>query len=638
MIIKNTIQQSITEAFQKIWKNKELEQFELSEIEIEHPQDLIHGDYSSNICLKVSKLLKMSPFAIGEILLSYIDKSQYNKVELVKPGFINFYLSNTFFEQEIKNILTEKSNYGNSDFGKNRKVLVEHTAINPNKAMHVGHIRNSILGDSIASIFKKVGYQVKIENYLDDTGVQVADIVTALEFLDHPYKESDYPKFDHFCCDLYSYIQKQYEENDELKEKRVLVQKQMEKGEGEFYEKSVEIVNRILKDQLETLSKFSIYYDFLFSESIVLQSTLWEDTLNSLKKDNHLVLETEGTNKGCWTLKDLDLPNKENMINPDKVLVTSVGNVTYTAKDIAHHLWKFGLVSEIPFIDLLKQKNNQSLYLSSKNGEPKEAFYKFKESYAVVDKSQAYNFDVIKAVFKKINHTEQEKNLHHVAYGLVALSKDTVSALGFDVTDNKNSYKMSGRKGIGVKVDDLVDLMVKKVEEASNKSTHSGDDEVETIEPIKIAVGAIKAYMYKFNIKNDIVFDTNEALQITGDSGPYLQYTHARIKGILRKALVYFSEENINVELLKTEEEQTLLKYLYRFNEEIELSAHQVNPGIIYNYLIVLCQHFNSFYNKCQILKEQDDIKVSRLVLITAVAQVIKNGLEILGIEAPEKM
>jgi len=324
------------------------------------------------------------------------------------------------------------------------------------------------------------------------------------------------------------------------------------------------------------------------------------------------------------------------MLNPDKVLVTSKGNITYTAKDLAHHLWKFGLVSSIPFKEFSVQENGEPLWISVKDGEVKEELYKFKTSYAVVDVSQSYNFDVIKAIFKKFGYSDELKNLHHVAYGLVALSKETVKELGFDVKDDKEAYQMSGRKGIGVKVDDLLSLMVKKVE-AKQQETASQDDGVELIPAKKIAAGAVKAYMFKHNINNTIVFDINEALKITGDSGPYLQYTHARIKGIIRKAAQPDIKE-FNVSHLQTEEAQVLLKKIYRFSEAVALAARQVNPGVIYNYLIDLCQDFNSFYNKCPILKAEEDVKAARLVLIEATAQVIKNGLNLLGMEAPEKM
>lgn len=608
------------------------------DIIIEHPQNKEHGDYATNVALLLSKKLKKNPLEIAkeivDSLLQLKDKD-FQNIEAVAPGFINFTLSSSALLEQLSDVLEQKKYYGRSESGKGGKVIVEHTSVNPNKSMHVGHIRNSILGDVVATMHKWAGYDVEVQNYIDDTGVQVADIVVGLKHFEKR-KKSDGKKFDSFCWDVYSDIQQAYEKDEALKEKRYEVLKSLEEGKNEISEfADHQVVDKILWDHLDTLEKFCIYYDVYIAESSILSCGLWDAAFEQLKKDGHIVKEEEGENAGTWVIKDLDLPNTEQMKNPDKILVTSKGNIVYTAKDIAYHLWKFGLLKkDFGYYKFYDQKNGEPVYMSSYHGDEKGHFGNGDKVITVVDVRQTYPQQVVKSALKKMKHEKEADNLHHLAYGLVALSPTTAKQLGVDVSEGKKSYAMSGRQGIGVKVDDFFDLVTKRVEDMRE------DGETDIVASRDVASAAIKAYLLKYNTNNEVVFDIDDALNLTGDSGPYLQYTHARIKGILRKLGIKDDALKMKKGIdLSEKEELDVLRHLYKFSENLDRSREELQPNIVYNYLLELCQLFNTFYAAHSVMKEEDvKKKEGRILLIAAVAQVLENGLSVLGIVAPEKM
>ncbi len=601
-------------------------------LQIEHPQSREHGDFSTNVAMQLASQMKKG--LVAQIQENTGD--DFEAIEAVAPGFINFTLSKKTLLHELSLILMAGDRYGASKSGAGKKAIIEHTSVNPNKSMHVGHIRNSVLGDVVARLHRWSGYDVEVQNYIDDTGVQVADIVVGLKHFSKRSK-TDGQKFDAFCWDVYSDIQKEFEADESLKEKRYEVLKALEEGKNEISEYADhQVVDKILWDHLDTLEKFRIYYDVYIAESSILSCDLWSTAFEQLQEAGHIVLETEGENAGTWVMKDLDLPNKDQMKNPDKILITSKGNIVYTAKDIAYHLWKFGLLGkDFQYYKFFDQKNGDPLFMSSYHGEEKGHFGKADKVITVVDVRQTYPQQVVKAAFVKMGYTKQAENLHHLAYGLVALSSATAKQLGVDVSDGKKSYAMSGRQGIGVKVDDFFDVVEKKVLEL-----REGETSEDMVESRDVASAAVRAYLLKYNTNNEVVFDIDDALNLTGDSGPYLQYTHARIKGILRK--LHVKSETLKVKndiSLSDKEEIDLLRHLYMFSEVIDRSTSEMQPNIVYTYLLELAQAFNTFYALHSVTKEVDETKKNgRVLLITAVGQVLKNGLDVLGMVAPEKM
>lgn len=609
------------------------------EFQLDHAQDKKFGDFTTNVAMKMARELKKSPIQIGQQICEEIlkDKSAQkfiSKVEVMPPGFINFFVAPELLIKELVTINKLGQKYGLLKIGAGKKMVVEHTSVNPNKAMHVGHLRNMAIGDSVAGIMRAVGYKVEVENYIDDTGVQVADVVVAMRHFKETPREGQ--KFDHFCWDVYSRIQKEYETNATLKDERVKVQHELESGRGELAAQAEDLVKRIIKDHLVTAGALGVFYDAFIFESSILRSGLWNKTFDELKKSGKVVFETAGPNEGCWVFKNLALSPDEKLKNPDKILVTSKGVAVYTAKDIAYHLWKFGKgKGDFKYAKIAVQKNGSVLWASG----PKGVARKFGHSDAVVnviDVRQAYPQMVVKSALKELGFQAESENLKHLSYEVVSLSPSTAEQLGVSVEEGKGSYAMSGRKGIGVKADDLLKALVAKIDEkrkgvSDGVATHEVDAQA-------IAAAAIKAYMLKQSLNQEVVFDLEQALSLTGDSGPYLQYTHARIKGILGKA-GRLASASLKSEHLAQPEEQDLLRQLYIFEEIIEQAALNLMPHLIYHYLLGLSQAFNTFYAKHQVLKAEDaKVRAARLQLVKAVAQVIKNGLQLLGIQAPERM
>lgn len=626
--IKKIVQDSLAKKGDQSWQ--------LADFVLEHPQDKKFGDFSTNMAMRLAKQLKRKPLDIAQEISDEIQKSKgvskfIEKIEVVAPGFINFFVAKDLLIEEMRG--AQKENYGELSVGKGKKMIVEHTSVNPNKAMHVGHLRNMAIGDSLASLMKTVGYEVEIENYIDDTGVQVADVVLALRhFTDQPKPGQ---KFDHFCWDVYSRVQKEYEKNPGLLEERVKIQHQLEAGNNETATAAQELVEKIIGDHLITAGRMGVFYDVFIFESSILKAGLWEKTFASLKKSGKVVFEESGPNAGCWVFKNLVLSSEEKMKNPDKILVTSKGVAVYTAKDIAYHLWKFGQgPGDFQYRKVGTQTNGQELWASSEKGSKK----KFGHADAVlnvIDVRQAYPQLVVKSALAELGLKKESENLKHVAYEVVSLSANTAKELGVELTEGKESYAMSGRKGIGVKADDLIDTLTAKI---LAKRKVDGGVQGE-IEPEKIAAGAIKAYMLKQGLTQEVIFDLDQALSLTGDSGPYLQYTHARIKGILAKAEADSKKKKAPKSIPVTENEEiNLLREIYIFPETVENAAGQLSPHLIYHYLLGLAQAFNSFYTQCPVLKAEPDVRAARLEMIASVANVLKKGLTLLGISAPDRM
>ncbi|MBI3626435.1 arginine--tRNA ligase, partial [Candidatus Uhrbacteria bacterium] len=437
-----------------------------SDFVLDHPQDKKFGDFTTNIAMRLAKVLKKSPMEIGQQIVTLIEKDKsvkklIQKTEVAPPGFINFYLSPEVLTEELVGINKLKDKYGQLKLGAGKKMVVEHTSVNPNKAMHVGHLRNMAIGDSVAALMAKVGYKVEVENYIDDTGVQVADVVVALRHLKRQPKAGQ--KFDHYCWDIYAAIQKVYETNPELAEERTKVQHALESEDNELSRQAEELVTKIIHDHLQTAGRLGVFYDAFIFESSILRSGMWQKTFEQLKKSGKVVLEKEGPNAGCWVFKNLALSPDEKLKNPDKILVTSKGVAVYTAKDIAYHLWKFGKgTGDFKYVKIAKQGNGSPLWASANSKRQKGPSQKFGHGQAVitvVDVRQTYPQLVVKSALKELGLTAQAENLKHLGYEVVSLSAETAQALGVSVEEGKGSYAMSGRKGIGVKADDLIDAL-----------------------------------------------------------------------------------------------------------------------------------------------------------------------------------
>ncbi len=594
------------------------------EVDVTIPQLIEHGDYSTNIAMTLSKELKRSPIDIATELKPHLEQIDFvEKVEIVNPGFTNIFINEKFLVSSILSKVVKDNII--EPLG---KVIVEHTSVNPNKAMHVGHLRNAILGDSIARLLRRVGYEVEVQNYIDDTGLQVADTTNAVLNLGIPYSETS-QDFDDYCWDIYSKINVEYENPDsELLVKRKMISKEIEEGVGETSDISKGIVEKLVNAHVSQLLGLGIQYDLLVYESSVVRSNLWEIVFKELKSSPNFILETEGKNAGCWVLKN-------NGDGGDKVYVRSDGTKVYTAKDTAYHFWKFGLV-DFDFQYKKFQSTDIKYDLWKTSTEVRDApnikFGGADKTVNIIDERQSYPQEMVKKSLELLGHKKQAENFIHVAYAVVTLSQSTAKSLGVDVSDDSQNYAMSGRKGIGVKAKDLVKLVQNNI--ATEKMEGKPQD-AETLN--KIATAAIRLYMLKNHSETPVVFDYENALSIEGFTGPYLQYSYARAKSILRKGklgTVGITEYSHKLDANEIE----LIKTIGNWPTVLNGTAESLNISFIAEYAFKLAGAFNSFYHSSPVLSESEDVKNFRLSLVNIFSNVLADALEILGIETLEEM
>jgi arginyl-tRNA synthetase len=561
-------------------------------------------------------------------------ESLISRIEAV-GGYVNIFYN----YQNIANSLipTIDSKYGSSGFGKGMGVFVEHTSVNPNKALHIGHARNSCLGDSINRILRFSGYDVQVANYIDDTGTQVADSIVGFKFLGFPM-EKEGVKFDHYCGDeVYVEVNKRYEQDPELKEKQSFVLSEIEKGDTEIANFSRDLVEKILKCQLQTLWRMGIFHDLLNYESHILKFKFWDVAFEELKKSGHAVYEEFGENAGCWVLKLRDLPEFKDMKNPDKILVRSDGTAVYTAKDIAYAMWKHGLLrKDFSYTPFIQQPNGSTLWRTTTDEGSKDhpRFGNVEKSIAVIDKRQSYTQDVVEIALGLIS--KQEKSYVHYSYDTVSLSKNTLEKLGIDVSsEQKKILQMSGRKGIFINADTVLDALAEKAYQETKKRNPEASESWLKSTADSIAVAALRYGLTKVDHNNEIVFDLEQSLKLEGDTGPYLQYTYARMHNLLEKVgdWNYVQATDLN------KYEKKLIKDVVMFPYVVEESAKQLKPELICRYANDLAISFNNFYEQCPVLRAgNDSARKFRSSLVNAAMQTLGNSLYLMGIPTLEKM
>ena len=432
----------------------------------------------------------------------------------------------------IPRIFQEGESFGKPVSLPSKKVFIEHTSVNPNKAMHIGHLRNSVLGDTVARVLQWLGFSTEVCNYIDDTGLQVVDVVTALLFLDPPYyaeglgfeliweKVSPDQPFDYFCWDLYARFQDQLDKTPSLLKKREEVLHKIEQGIHPIARLAKDLATKIVRSHLETVAQLSIYYDLLNWESDIIARGFWEDTFELLKEKGGLRFETEGPNSGCWVVPFGGIvETAEGMKSLDKVLVRSNGSVTYTGKDVAYQLWKFGLLKkDFLYKQWGPQDNGVMLWTTAREAEPgnrvSKTFGHAEMVINVIDTRQSYPQQVVVECLRQMGFDREANQSIHLAYEVVNLSPQAARILGMEETGEKKAYAMSGRSGTGVKAKDFIQMVKRKVIE---KADHPLEERVASA----LASAAIRYYLLKFTLESQIVFDFDEALKTTGDTGVY---------------------------------------------------------------------------------------------------------------------
>ncbi|NQX65088.1 arginine--tRNA ligase [Paenibacillus alba] len=628
-MIQQLLMNEIDQHVQAILQESGMERPSTLNILTEHPAHLEHGDYSSNIAMQLAKIVHRAPLQIAQDLQVRLEKNGrvqglFRKVEAVQPGFLNFYLAWDIWAQRA-----EQAAHSLGGIGKNTKVLIEHTSINPNKAAHVGHLRNSCIGDSLSRILAHAGYEVEVHNYIDDLGNQLADTVVGIL---HTRTEESFERFGDFCWETYAKINQAYKSQPELAEQRAVVLHALESGNSNLAWMGNLVAERIVREQLEEMKQFGIQYDVLVWESSIVNAGFWDTTFELLSQTDMFHKVADGKLAGCWVLKNredeavADLDNAEHQ--GDKVLVRSNGILTYTAKDIAYHLWKFGLLSN----DFVYKKWGEGLWSTSSQGSKKKIGHA-DMVINVIDHRQQYPQEMVRLALQVLGYEEAASQLKHVSYGVVSLSPDTAAGLGITISDGKSSYAMSGRQGIGIKVADLLDRMESVIEVKRSKKTG--------ISSRTIAAASIRYYLLKYQLQTEVIFDLDQATEVTGNTGVYLLYAYSRANSILDKAKkdarVQHLEPDFNVNLLE-EQEYPLLRHIAYWPETLAAAIQQLAPSLICHYAFELAALFNHFYSACPVLKGSEASIRHRLWITQIYKQTLHQALELLGMPTPNRL
>jgi len=591
------------------------------------------GDVSSNVSFLLAKQLKKSPKDIAEMLsekYQHCSNTLVLKTEAHPSGYLNFFAN---WEKLSQLILSESNldEFGDVDIGKNSTIVVEHTSVNPNKALHIGHIRNIIIGDTISRILKKVNYKVNVLNYIDDSGLQVADIIVGFKHLGFNQESPEGKKFDHYCGDdVYVKTTEKYESDSSLEEIRKNVLKELEDADSETAKFADKITRKVLENQLETCWNLSVYYDCLNFESQIIRSGLWSKIFEKLKEMGLIEFENEGKNAKCWVIRGED---KEE----DKVIVRSNGTATYIAKDIPYAAWKLGLLED-PFNYKKYEKeqpNSRVLWqttLNEDNSTPQN--FTGEKVITVIDSRQARLQKIITDLMGKFKSVQDA--YIHLGYESVTLSSETAKVLGLD-TDGKQA-QMSGRKGLYVNADSVYDILKEKTKEETKKRHPEMDSsDIEKIAH-NVSVGTLRYEMIKQDLDKIIAFDLTKSLSLDGDTAPYIQYTHARATRILEKSIRTPSID-VDFSLLKEKPELDLIKTIGLFDMQVRDAANNLSPKVIARYCHDLAVSFNSFYEHVKVLELGDEpLENSRLCIVNSFKITLEKALDLLGIVAPDKM
>ena len=620
-------------------------------IVLQAPPKLNMGDLATPVALELAKVLKRKPREIAEQLANGLTLPIFvASVSVEGAGYLNFRFDRgAFTAQHFRTVMTPSAPTG-------ARVIVEHTNINPNKAAHIGHLRNAVLGDTYVRCSKWLGDRVETQNYIDDTGVQVADVVVAFERLekksvaDVQQLIETHPRFDYLCWDLYSHMAQYYAEHPEAQEWRKETLHRIEKQEGETAKLAAVIAKAIVYRHLLTMLRLGITYDLLPKESDIIHLHFWDRAFELLKASGAVVYEAEGKHKGCWVMKLEESEEFAGMAEPDKILVRSNGTVTYTGKDIAYQLWKLGLLDRT-FLYRKFRPAPYELWETTHEGDGDPSAPKFggaSRAVNVIDSRQAYLQKVVKEGVRKVGHEKAAESSIHFAYEMVALTPATAKVLGMELSDEDSTrayVEMSGRKGLGVKADDLLDELERKATEAVKANAEEIDNSGEIGR--QVAVAALRYFMLRFGRNKVIAFDFDEALRFEGDSGPYLQYSTVRVQNIFRKMrergvdarIEERAVDDLTLNQGLTDDMWELVRLTAELPAAIRRAVDSLELSVITQYLLELAQKFNSFYHKYPILPEKDVAERQRRAVTAEIfRRTMVGAMDLLGIPVPERM
>ncbi len=637
---------------------------------LERPPKIEMGEAASPVCFDLAKRLKRAPRQIAqEIAVQLGPVEGIARLEVAGAGYLNAFFDRGAFWGSV-----QREAAGSLAEHKPEKIIVEHTSINPNKAAHIGHVRNAVLGDTMARTLRHAGYNVQVQNYIDNTGVQVADVVIGFLHMERKTAAevkalAGQPRFDYHCWDLYARATQFFGEDKERAAKlRGETLKMIEDGHGDAAEVGRIVGDAIVGCHLRTMARLDIRYELLARESEILHLHFWDLAFAKLKESGAIQLVAGGKMAGCWimpwkensgintedTESTEDAEKTEDENTQDKIIVRSNGTVTYVGKDIAYQLWKFGLLGKDFHYTKWPNAPEGETVWSTTSGADDPAAPHFgapaKTVYNVIDARQAYLQDVVAEGLRRLGHEEEARNSIHFAYEIVALTARCAAEMGYELSpeEAKKPYvEVSGRKGLGVKADDLLDRL-EAATLAEVRQRHADMSEAEQSQTAHaIAVGALRFFLLKFTRNSIIAFDFNDALSFEGETGPYCQYAVVRIRGIRRKGVetgatkVEVTLETVR-EVLGGSEGLGLWELLLlagSLDYAVDATIGVQEPAFLAKYAFQLAQALNNFYHKYHILSEADEQKRGFLLGLTELveAQLVR-ALSLLGIEAPEKM
>ena len=662
---------------------------------LEQPPELKFGEFATPIAFELARKLRKAPKKIAEEIVGALTPSGsktangagqagvpgFAGFEVAGAGYINARIERGGFAQAL-------ARSGEAEAPTERlHSLVEHTSINPNKAAHVGHLRNAILGDTFVRLLRAAGQQVDVQNYIDNTGVQVADVVVGLvelEALNLAGVEElmtdlaeDGERLDYYCWDLYARVSQWYdgvpEEAAARRKLRLDTLHAIEAGGNETAQIAELVSTAIIRRHLETMLRLGIEYDLLPRESEILHLHFWDLAFEQLKAKGVLYFETEGKNKGCWVMRraghraqSSDLRSDEASASaegeetdqregPDedaKVIVRSNGTVTYVGKDIAYHLWKFGLLGKDFGYRKFFEYADRWCWISAETGEKEHPHFGGAQAiYNVIDSRQADpQANVIEAL-RGMGYTEQAARYTHFSYEMVALTPACAEELGYVVSEGDRArpyIEVSGRKGFGVKADDLIDKLIAATRsEVDGRHPELGVAEREATAKA-IAVGALRYFMLRYTRNSVIAFDFKDALSFEGETGPYLQYAVVRVRSIFRKAgttaeAALAALEGVDVgRYLTGEGSEGIWEVWLRAGKTtllLDQCIQTAEPAYLTKHAFQLAQDFSNFYRLHHILSEEDAGRKALLLATAAVTErELVRVLGWMGVEAPAVM
>ena len=641
---KNRLKETIYERLKNVYP------VTIEDLDMAPTPDPKMGDLALTFPFQLAKSLKKAPRVIAQEAAPLLGSVEgVVKAEVAGGGFLNLWLDKAAVFAEVLRGAGRSSLVPEED-----KVIIEHTNINPNKAAHIGHLRNACLGDTLARCLRFKGEKVEVQNYIDDTGVQVVDVVFGfmeLEKMTLDDLEKLPGKFDYYCWDLYARASVYLGEHPEAQAKKAAIIKKIEHGQDPEYALSRYVSRRIVRAHLATMKRLGIAYDVLPCESTILHLKFWEKAFDLLKERQAIYLAAQGENKGCWAMRLEEDEERE------KVIVRSDGTVTYVGKDIAYQLWKFGLLGRDFYYEPFAEEDGRTLWISTSTPTPGgPSFGEASKVYNVIDTRQSYLQKVVVQGLRSLKYDTQAAKSIHFSYEMVALSPKSLKELGYAASEEEKErsfLEVSGRKGLGVKADDLLDRLEDKAQaEIEKRNPALPADEKQRIAR-DIASGALRYFMLKFARNSLIIFDFDEALSFEGETGPYLQYTAVRLNSIFRKLKERdgVAESDIvppadgrallppGLSEKETADFWGLIVAAASLDEEVLRSVAALEFSHLAKFAFLLCQKFNGYYHKYPVLAEENkEVKAFRLLTIRTIKEQLQCSLALMGIPLPERM